>query len=135
MGSVISSNLSNSSKTLLPHNANFSPTLDNILHNSQNIPATGIVDSGATDIYFAADAPIVNVNLSASKVKVGTATGQSEQSTGIENLNLPQLPSLFPITGHIIPGFRHTSIGVGPLCDAYCIVTFTHAAVIVRWVG
>ena len=31
-----------------------------------------------------------------------------------------------------MPGFRHTLIGVGPLCDADCTVTFTHEAVIVR---
>ena len=31
-----------------------------------------------------------------------------------------------------MPGFRHTLIGVGPLCDAYFTVTFTRAAVIVR---
>ena len=31
-----------------------------------------------------------------------------------------------------MPGFRHTLIGVGPLCDADCTITFTRAAVIVR---
>ena len=31
-----------------------------------------------------------------------------------------------------MPGFRHTLIGVGPLCDADCTVTFTRAAVVVR---
>ena len=31
-----------------------------------------------------------------------------------------------------MPGFRHTLIGVGPLYDAECTVTFTCAAVIVR---
>ena len=31
-----------------------------------------------------------------------------------------------------MPGFRHTLIGVDPLCDADCTVTFTHVAVIVR---
>ena len=31
-----------------------------------------------------------------------------------------------------MPGFRHTLICVGPLCDAACTVTFTHDAVIVR---
>ena len=31
-----------------------------------------------------------------------------------------------------MPGFRHTLIGVGPLCDADCTVTFTRAEVIVR---
>ena len=31
-----------------------------------------------------------------------------------------------------MPGFRHTLIGVGPLCDADCTVTFTREAVIVQ---
>ena len=32
-----------------------------------------------------------------------------------------------------MPGFRHTLIGVVPLCDADCTVTFTCEAVIVRY--
>ena len=32
-----------------------------------------------------------------------------------------------------MPGFCHTLIWVGPLCDADCTVTFTCAAVIVRY--
>ena len=31
-----------------------------------------------------------------------------------------------------MPGFKHTLIGVGPLCDADCTVTFTSTAVVVR---
>ena len=31
-----------------------------------------------------------------------------------------------------MPGFRHTLVEVGPLCDADFAVTFTHKAVIVR---
>ena len=31
-----------------------------------------------------------------------------------------------------MPGFHHTLIGVGPLCDADCTVTFTHEAVFVQ---
>ena len=84
------------------------------------------------DIYFAADASIVNIYLSAPTVTVGTVTGQTQQATGTGDLNLPQLPSGLPITGHIITGFRHTLIGVGPLRDAECTVTFTREAVIVR---
>ena len=84
------------------------------------------------DIYFSADAPIVNVDLSAPKVTVGTVTGQSQQSTVTGELNFPKIASGFRVTGHIVPGFRHTLIGVGPLCDADCTVTFTRAVVIVR---
>ena len=82
----------------------------------------------AAYIYFSADAPIVNVDRSAPKVTVGTATGQSHQSQVTGELNLPKIPSGFPVTGHIMPGFRHTLIGVGPLCDADCTFTFTRVA-------
>ena len=124
--------LSNSSNELLEHNSNFSPTLKSSLHISHHPQVTGIVDSGATDIYFSADDPIVNVDLSAPKATVCTATGQYQKSTGTGELNLPKLPSGFPGTGHIMPGFRYNLICVGPLCDADCTVTFTRMAVIVR---
>ena len=124
--------MSKYSDTLLTHNAKCSPTPDKPLPSSPDITATFIVDTRATDIYFAADAPIVNINPSDPTVKVDTATGKKQQSTGTGDLNLPQIPSGLPITGHIMPGFRHTLIGVGPLCDADCTVTFTSEAVIVR---
>ena len=96
------------------------------------LQATGIVDYGATDIYFSVDAPMVNIDRTAPKVTVGTATDQTQISTGTGDLNLPKLPVNFLVTGHIMQGFRHTLIGVGPLCDADCTVTFTSAAVVVR---
>ena len=69
---------------------------------------------------------------SSPKVTLGTAIGQSQKSTGTGELNLPKLPSGFPVTGHIMPGFRHTLIGVGLLYDADCTVTFIRATVIVK---
>ena len=84
------------------------------------------------DIYLAADAPIVNINLSAPTVKVGTPMGQNQKSTVAGDLNLSHIPSKFPVTEHLMPGFLHTLIGVGPLCDADFTVTFTRKAVIVR---
>ena len=125
--------MSTSSDKLLTHHANFSPTLDKHLPISIDTTATGIVDSGSTDIYFSTDAPIVNIDLLAPKVKVGTATGQTQKSTGTGDLNLPHLPSGFPIKGHLMPGFCHTLIGVGPLCDVDCTVTFIREGVIVRY--
>ena len=131
-------NLSTSNNKLLKYTANFSPTLTSSphktssLHSNHILQATGIIDPGATDIYFSVDATIVNIDRSAPKVIVGTATGQSQNSTGTGELNLPKLPSGLPVTGHIMPGFRHTLIGIGPICYADCTVTFTRVAVIVR---
>ena len=48
------------------------------------------------------------------------------------NLALPHLLEKCPTKGCLIPSFRHTLIGVGPLCDADCSVTFMHKVVIVR---
>ena len=120
------------SKDTLINAASYSPTITNRRTNSTSIQATGIVDSGATEIYICADASMVNIDRAAPKVTVGTATGQTQLSTGTGKLNLPKLPADFPVTGHIMPGFRHTLIGVGPLCDADCTVTFTSAAIVVR---
>ena len=75
---------------------------------------------------------MVTIDRAAPKVTVGTATGQTQRSTGTGKLNSPKLPANFPITGHIILGFKHTLIGVGPICGADCKVTFTSAAVVVR---
>ena len=38
----------------------------------------------------------------------------------------------FPIKGSLIPGFRHTLIGLVPLYDAVLTVTFTREAVILQ---
>ena len=90
----------------LTNTANFSTTLNSIRTKSTT-QATSIIDSGATDIYFSADAPMVNIDRSAPKVTVGTTTGQTQNSTGTGELNLLKLPSGFAVTGHIMPGFRH----------------------------
>ena len=66
--------------------AKFSPILNNIAHGSQNIPATGIVDLGATDIYFAAR---VNV------------TVQSESQSGPTSIKVWQNPGMIcPVIGN-----------------------------------
>ena len=75
---------------------------------------------------------MVSIDRSAPKVTVGTATGQTQSSAGTGELNIPKIPYDFPVTGHIMPGFKHTLIGVGPLFDVDCKVTFTRASAIVR---
>ena len=75
---------------------------------------------------------MVNIDRAAPKVAVVTAIGQTQQSTGTGDLVLPYLPPGFPFKGHLIPGFPHTLIGVGPLWDKDCAVTFMREAVIVR---
>ena len=42
---------------------------------------------------------------------------------------LPQLPSYFPTTGHVMPGFQDNLVGLGPMCDYKCTVTLSKDAV------
>ena len=94
--------------------------------------STGIVNSRDTDIYFDINSPVVNIDHTAPKFTVGTTTGQTQQSTGTGDLDFPHLLSEFTIKGHLVSGFRHTLVGVGPICDADYTVTFTREAAIVR---
>ena len=84
---------------------------------------TAIVDSGASGWYLTPGAPVSNVNKTAAKIRVGTATGQEQTSEASCELPLPDLlPGLF---GHIMPGFTHNIFGIGNICDKYCKVLFT----------
>ena len=79
---------------------------------------TGIVDSGSTYIYIAANAPHGPKDTSATKTRLGTANGKVEISAAKSTLPIPQLAADFPITGYIMPTFTNTLIGIGPICDA-----------------
>ena len=85
---------------------------------------TGIVDSGATRLYIASNAPHGPLYISASIIIVGTANVQVEISTAKATLSIPQLAVDFPTTGYIMPTFTNTLIGIGPICDANCTVVF-----------
>ena len=92
---------------------------------------TGIVDSGATHLYIAPNAPHGPLDTRAATIKVGTANGQVVTSAAKATLPIPQLEADFPTTGYIIPSFTNTLIGVGPICDANCTVVFNKKDVIV----
>ena len=85
---------------------------------------TGIVDSGATHLYIAPNAPYGQLNTTAKKIRVGTANGQVAISTAKATLPIPQLAADFPTTGYIMPKFTNTLIGVGPICDTIFTVVF-----------
>ena len=70
---------------------------------------TGIIDSVDTDIYFSTDDPVVNIDLSVTKVKIFTATKQTQKSTGTGNLYLPHLPSGFPVKVNLLDTFQGIS--------------------------
>lgn len=92
---------------------------------------TGIVDSGASNLYFAKNAPYLDAKPNAPQVQVGTATGNVESSAGTGKLAIPNLPHDFPRTGHVMPSFAHTLIGLGPICDADCSAHFTKHQIVI----
>ena len=94
---------------------------------SPNIPPshTGIADSGASGFYFAPNAPVANYNALAPTVGVRVANGRPEHSVASATLasasSLPQAA----MSGHVMPSFPHTLIGLGPFVDHGCTVVFT----------
>ena len=89
------------------------------------------MDSGGTSIYLGKNAPAVDEDPTAPRVRVGTATGAPAQSTGTAKIPRDDLPEDFPRTGHRMPDFPHSLVGLGPMCDAGYHVTFTADDVIV----
>ena len=86
---------------------------------------TGIADSGATDFYFAPDAPVINYNFQAPTVGVRVANGRPECSVASATLaSVPSLPQAAK-SGHVMPPFPHTLIGLGPFADLGCNIVFT----------
>ena len=56
---------------------------------------------------------------------------QNSKPTG--QLALPNIPPTFPTTGHIMPGFNHILLGMGPIYDTDCTVTFIKDSVVERY--
>ena len=90
---------------------------------------TAIVNLGASGWYFTPDAPLSKVDAQASKIRVGTATGQPQVSTASCELPIKGIPT--GIFGHIMPSFHHNLLGIGVLCDKDCKVIFTKRSVII----
>ena len=79
---------------------------------------TVIVDSGATHLYIAPNAPHGPLDTSASRIRVGTKNVQVAISTAKAKLPIPHLAADLPTTGYIMPTFTNTIIGFGPIYDA-----------------
>ena len=47
------------------------------------------------------------------------------RSAGTVKTVITQLVHTFPTTGHIMYTFKHTLIGIGPICNADCTATFS----------
>ena len=73
---------------------------------------------------------MTNIDLTAPKVYVGTATGDRKESSASADIGLSTLPPGSK-AGHIMPSFAHSLVGIGPICDADCKVLFSKHDVIV----
>ena len=92
---------------------------------------SAIVDSGASGTYLIKNDPKVNEREDAPPIQVGTASGESQRYSSTCEMSIPHLPSDFPVSGHVMPGFQENLIGIGPICDADYSVTFTKYTVII----
>ena len=93
---------------------------------------SGVADTGASAIYLSEDAPVTHVDTTMPAGDVGKATGQSQQSIANAQHQIPDLPDSFLRTGHVMPGFQQTLIGIGPICDTGFMVTFSEDEVVVH---
>ena len=76
---------------------------------------TAIVDSGAIGWNFTPESLVPNANKTAATIRVGTATGQTQESEASCELPHPDLPlGLFV---NVMSGFKHNLLGIGNLCD------------------
>jgi hypothetical protein len=84
---------------------------------------TGIADSGATDFYFAPDAPVTNYNPQAPPVGVRVANGRPERSVASATLaSVPSLPRA-AMSGHVMPSGIRLFCSAGSLfCYLFCEV-------------
>ena len=92
---------------------------------------TGIADSSTSGFYFTPDAPVTNYNPQAPTVGVRVANGRPKCSVASATLaSAPSHPQA-AMSGHVMPSFPHTLIGLGPFADQGCNIVFTKTAVTV----
>ena len=92
---------------------------------------TSIADSGASSFYFAPDAPVTNYNPLASTIGVRVANGLPECLVANTTLALASSLPQAAMSGHVMPCFPHTLIGLGPFADQECNIVFTKTSVTV----
>jgi hypothetical protein len=84
----------------------------------------GIANSGSSGIYFSCGTPVANYNPCAPTVDVMVANGHPEHS--VASASLASVFVLLPVmmSGHVMPSFPHTLIGLGPFADQGCKIVF-----------
>ena len=82
------------------------------------------MDSGATHINIALNAPYVKMDTTGKQIRICTANGKVASSIAMATLPIPPVNADFPTKGYIMPTFKNTLIGVGPICDTNFTVVF-----------
>ncbi len=85
-------------------------------HPSSSLPKShiGVVNSGASSIYFSKNAPITHLNTSAPRIQVKIANGTKLTSSATAQLNHKHIPPAAR-HGHVMDDFPRTLIGIAPL--------------------
>ena len=84
---------------------------------------TGIPNTGASGIYFSKDAPFTDVDPTAPKICVVTASGQIQCSSASGRLRLPTIPEEYSHS-HVMPRLPNMLIDFSKFCEANCTVFF-----------
>ncbi len=82
-----------------------------------------IADTGATSIFVMDGVDVNNKRVAIKLLTINLPDGQKVKSTHVCDINIPGLPTM--LTGHVVPHLAVVSlIGIRPLCNTGCIVTF-----------
>jgi hypothetical protein len=83
---------------------------------------TGIANSSCSGFYFSHGAPIAKYNPHALTINVTVANPEHS----IASATLASVSALPPamISGHVMPSFPHTLIGLGPFANQGCKIVF-----------
>lgn len=86
-------------------------------------PSHAIADTGATSIFVMDGVDVDNKRVAIRPLTINLPDGRKVKSTHVCDINIPGLPTV--LTGHVVPHLAVASlIGIRPLCNAGCTVTF-----------
>jgi hypothetical protein len=118
---------------LCKNNYYYALASENVLNPLPHIPLshTGIANSGASSFYFAPNGPVPNYNSLAPTIGVRVANGLPKHLVASATLTLASSLPPATMSGHVMPSFPHTLIGLGPFADQGCTIVFTVTTVTV----
>ena len=91
---------------------------------NSSIIKEGVLDTGATGAFLQMGAPVVNLKIAETPLRITLPNGDVIKSTHTCNLDIPWLPDHIT-EAHIVPGLSHTSlVSARKFCDAGCKITF-----------